>query len=155
MATECTYPGKRIVRVQRGESVGSEVSSSGGSEERDSGSSRPVSCVASTTCSLKLPRLNVRVPVPDKGAPHLPPGLEHRSRKRLAHTSLKRGEPCGWCRRPCGGSWLMGYDMLHCSQACLRATERSVDGKDDNWDPAKHFLLEIPGGDCIDMESES
>jgi hypothetical protein len=67
--------------------------------------------------------------------------LAHRSRTRLA-APLKRSEECGWCKRPCAGSWLMGFDLLHCSQACVRATEESVGGADKDFDPTNHILEE-------------
>jgi len=36
----------------------------------------------------------------------------------------------------------MGFDLLHCSQACLGATEESVGGADEDFDPTNHILEE-------------
>ena len=59
------------------------------------------------------------------------------------HSELKEGDPCGWCGKPCSGSFLMGFDTVHCSHACVRATEQSVlDGTDvDPWSAFYRELL--------------
>ena len=58
------------------------------------------------------------------------------------HSELKEGDPCGWCGKPCSGSFLMGFDAVHCSHACVRATQQSVlDGTDVN--PWSAFYREL------------
>ena len=59
------------------------------------------------------------------------------------HSELTEGDPCGWCGKPCSGSFLMGFDTVHCSHACVRATEQSVlDGTDvDPWSAFYRELL--------------
>jgi hypothetical protein len=76
-ATEGRPAGTAVLKVQRGDSMGFEVSTTGLKTE-----------------VLRLPRR-------DKTR------RWHRSRTRILAQDLKRGEPCGWCRRPCSAAWLM------------------------------------------------
>jgi hypothetical protein len=151
---------KRVVRVQRGESVGSEVSSGRANTVGESAASRPVSRSGSPAClkhrsdrsrSAATLTLSSRCPRPASSTcDGVSPGLAHRSRTRLLEP-LEQGDPCGWCKKPLNGSWLMGYDTMHCSEACLRATERSLDGTLWDYDATEAFLREVTL--CPDSES--
>ena len=48
--------------------------------------------------------------------------------------------------RALGKTW-QGYDTVHCSAACLRATEENVGGHEDNYDPSLHFAQVLQGFD--------
>ena len=140
---------KRVVRVQRGESVGSEVSSGRANTDGESAASRPVRS-GSPACLKHDPsrsaatlKLSSRWPLPESSpCDGVSPGIAHRSRTRLLEP-LEQVDPCGWCKKPLNGSWLMVYDTMHCSKACLRATERSLDGTLWDYDATESFLREV------------
>ena len=96
---------------------------------------------ATTTCPrLKLSKLDV-----GPGARVKSEARAHRSRTRLLASLLDKEEACGWCSKPCGGKWLMGYDTLHCSHECLRATEESllVGSDPGDWHPDRSFISDL------------
>ena len=76
----------RVIRVQRGESVGCDVSTCGAYAHHP---------------SRQMPCLRLPAELPPSGR------LSDRISTRILARELKRGEPCGWCRRPCAKSWLM------------------------------------------------
>jgi hypothetical protein len=88
-------------------------------------------------------KLSSRWPLSDSSpCDGVSPGIAHRSRTRLLEP-LEQVDPCGWCKKPLNGSWLMVYDTMHCSKACLRATERSLDGTLWDYDATESFLREV------------
>jgi len=129
----------RVVRVQRGESVGSEVSRP---EDGESAAPTRVSRSGSPVCLKQDRSATLRLGPVSPACDGLPRAPAHRSRTRLLER-LEQGDPCGWCCKPLNGSWLMGYDTLHCSEACLRATERSLDGARRDFDVSAAFLREV------------
>ncbi|EKX49286.1 hypothetical protein GUITHDRAFT_104815 [Guillardia theta CCMP2712] len=49
----------------------------------------------------------------------------------LPELSVKIVKLCQSCGRQCNGTWIMGYDAVHCSDFCLKITESMLEKEDE------------------------
>eukprot|EP00286_Rhodomonas_abbreviata_P016631 CAMPEP_0181340872 /NCGR_PEP_ID=MMETSP1101-20121128/30086_1 /TAXON_ID=46948 /ORGANISM="Rhodomonas abbreviata, Strain Caron Lab Isolate" /LENGTH=792 /DNA_ID=CAMNT_0023452067 /DNA_START=209 /DNA_END=2587 /DNA_ORIENTATION=+ len=67
--------------------------------------------------------------------------LKEKKKELDERAAEPRLRTCDRCKMLCQGAWLMGYDMVHCSDACLKATEEAVHGDwQEGWDSVEAFL---------------